>query len=82
MQFNPCKPHILYAAYRGRGSGIIYSWDLRANLESPAEVYCQNSTAALDASERKVNNQKMRFDVDVLGRYLGVGDPVGDDLDS
>lgn len=77
VQFNPSRPHILYAAYRGRGSGSIYSWDLRANLGSPVEVFCQNSAAALDASERKVNNQKMRFDVDVLGRYLGVGDPKG-----
>lgn len=77
VQFNPSRPHILYAAYRGRGSGTIYSWDLRANLESPVELFCQNSTAALDASERKVNNQKMRFDVDVLGRYLGIGDPEG-----
>lgn len=82
MQFNPSRPHILYATYRGRGSGIIYSWDLRANLGSPVEVFCQNSAAALDASETKMNNQKMRFDVDVLGQYLGVGDSVGDDLKS
>lgn len=64
------RPHLLYAGYRGHASGIIYSWDTRSNVDSPLEVF--------RTSNRKQSrtNQKMRFDLDIAGRMLSIGDQV------
>jgi hypothetical protein len=64
------KPHILYAAYRASGTGSIYSWDIRSNVDLPIEVF--------QAPESGIGktNQRLRFDVDLGGRMLGVGDQV------
>jgi hypothetical protein len=64
------KPHILYAAYRASGSGSIYSWDIRSNTDLPIEIFQS------PGSGTGKTNQKLRFDVDLGGRMLGVGDQV------
>lgn len=75
------KPHILYAGYRGPASGMIYSWDIRANVDAPLEIF-QKSPSSTSTSEggTKRSNQRMHFDVDVAGRLLGVGDQVSGSL--
>ena len=70
LQFNPMKPHILYAAYRASGTGSIYSWDIRSNVDVPIEIFHS------PGSRMRKTNQKLRFDVDLGGRMLGVGDQV------
>lgn len=70
LQFNPVKPHILYAAYRASGTGSIYSWDIRSNVDLPVEIF------RTPQSGIGKTNQKLRFDVDFGGRVLGVGDQV------
>jgi hypothetical protein len=71
------KPHILYAGYRGHAGGMIYSWDIRANVDAPLEIFCKSPSSTL-ASEGgiKRSNQRMHFDVDVAGRLLSAGDSV------
>ncbi|CAA7262292.1 unnamed protein product [Cyclocybe aegerita] len=73
LQFNPTKPHLLYAAYRGSGTGSIYSWDVRSNVDAPLEIL--QTPASTNANSK--SNQKFRFDVDIAGRMLGVGDQLG-----
>ncbi|KDR72798.1 hypothetical protein GALMADRAFT_734236 [Galerina marginata CBS 339.88] len=81
LQFNPAKPHILYATYRGKASGFVYSWDIRSNVDVPLEVF-QSSPVGNDSK----TNQKIRFDVDLAGRFLSIGDQRGNisvfDLDN
>ncbi|RDB17540.1 Telomerase Cajal body protein 1 [Hypsizygus marmoreus] len=70
IHFNPTQPHIMYASYRRHSA--IYSWDLRANVDEPVNIYRCNES---EFEER--TNQKMRFDVDLGGRWLSVGDQHG-----
>jgi hypothetical protein len=58
-------PHILYAAYRRHEA--IYSWDLRANVDTPICIYRGMNAKAS-------TNQKMRFDIDLSGRWMSAGD--------
>lgn len=71
LQFNPAKPNILYAAYRGRGVGSIYSWDVRSDVHVPLEIFRIPTTGDLLRT-----NQKIRFDIDPTGRFLSIGDQV------
>ncbi|KAF8147684.1 WD40-repeat-containing domain protein [Crassisporium funariophilum] len=73
LAFNPMKPHMLYAAYRGRGSGSIYSWDIRSNVEMPLEILRIPAEKGINTN----TNQKRRFDIDLSGRLLGYGDGNG-----
>ncbi|KAG5643660.1 hypothetical protein DXG03_000540 [Asterophora parasitica] len=66
ISFNPARPHIMYAAYRRHGP--IYSWDLRANVDGPMKIF---------KSSHARTNQKLRFDIDLGGRWLGSGDESG-----
>ncbi|KAJ6483554.1 hypothetical protein C8R47DRAFT_1132560 [Mycena vitilis] len=76
LHFNPMRPHILYAAFRRRRG--VYSWDLRADVNSPLAVYSATTSAsAQDPPPRGDTNQKRCFDVDIAGRFLGVGDQEG-----
>ncbi|KAF8188715.1 WD40-repeat-containing domain protein [Pholiota molesta] len=75
LQFNPMQPHILYAGYRGHASGMIYSWDIRANVDAPLEIFRKSPSSTLASTQR--SNQRMHFDVDVAGRLLSVGDQDG-----
>jgi hypothetical protein len=74
LQFNPMKPHLLYAAYRGRGTGLVYSWDIRSDVDTPLEIFQVSSTSNAKSDVR--TNQKMRFDIDTGGRLLSTGDQV------
>jgi len=76
LQFNPMKPHLLYAAYRGCGTGMVYSWDIRSDVDAPLEIFQVSSVFNAKSDVR--TNQKMRFDVDIGGRFLSVGDQVRD----
>ncbi|KIY48796.1 WD40 repeat-like protein [Fistulina hepatica ATCC 64428] len=96
LQFNPTKPHMLYAAFRRRNS--IYAWDLRADVSVPVTVLCPTSATSPSASNvaspvnttshpmSRVTNQKIRFDVNIGGRWLATGDQEGNifffDLDA
>ncbi|TFK73060.1 WD40 repeat-like protein [Pluteus cervinus] len=68
LQFNPTQPHILYASYRRRTE--IYAWDLRNQMGVPFQIYQRSRT-------HYPTNQKIKFDVDISGRHLGVGDQDG-----
>ncbi|KAF8878223.1 WD40-repeat-containing domain protein [Infundibulicybe gibba] len=71
LHFNPLKPHILYAASRRQSA--IHSWDIRANVDVPINIYdCQGTSNAKDTS-----NQRIRFDVDITGRWLASGNQSG-----
>ncbi|PPR01819.1 hypothetical protein CVT24_001683 [Panaeolus cyanescens] len=72
LQFNPMRPHILYAAYRGQGTGQIYSWDVRLDMGQPCNIYQVPSSPSI-----KPTNQKFRFDIDAAGQFLSVGDQAG-----
>jgi telomerase Cajal body protein 1 len=79
------KPHILYASFR-REKGI-YSWDLRGDPGTPLRVFNRALSpigAAADGKTRKrePTNQRMRFDIDLGGKFLGVGDQVRDVADT
>ncbi|KAJ6526821.1 hypothetical protein B0H19DRAFT_1197105 [Mycena capillaripes] len=73
LHFNPMHPHMLYAAFRRRRG--VYSWDLRADVGAPLAVY--SPTTSVDEPPSEETNQKRRFDVDIAGRFLGVGDQEG-----
>ncbi|KAF9051758.1 hypothetical protein BJ165DRAFT_1451124 [Panaeolus papilionaceus] len=72
LQFNPMRPHLLYAAYRGQGTGLVYSWDVRSDLEQPVNIF-----KVPPVSSTRVTNQKFRFDIDIAGRFLSIGDQSG-----
>lgn len=65
LHFNPTMPHILYAAYRRHEA--IYSWDLRASVDAPICVY-------RGTNPKRGSNQKVRFDIDLSGRWMSTGD--------
>jgi len=82
LAFNPVKPHILYASFRRRDE--IYAWDLRGDTVTPLQTFRRGGQIF-------ETNQKMKFDIDLGGNLLGVGDqngninvfePVGDLIDS
>ncbi|KAF9646530.1 WD40 repeat-like protein [Thelephora ganbajun] len=71
LKFNPTNPSVLYASFRRNTR--IYSWDLRGDTSIPLHVFQAND---LDPGE--ISNQKLMFDIDYAGRWLGVGDHKGD----
>jgi hypothetical protein len=73
LHFNPTKPHLLYASFRRSGS--IYAWDLRGGSAS-GEPLCKYRFVESGSGGRKMTNQRLRFDVDIGGRWLGVGNQV------
>lgn len=74
LRFNPLRPHILYAGYRGHASGTMYSWDVRSNVDVPVEIF--RTSDPDDAKPAVRSNQKMYFDIDCAGRFLSTGDQV------
>ncbi|KAJ7929633.1 WD40-repeat-containing domain protein [Mycena leptocephala] len=73
LHFNPMRPHILYATFRRRRA--VYGWDLRADVGAPVVVY--SPTDSVSDPLVGDTNQKRRFDVDITGRLLGVGNQEG-----
>lgn len=53
----------------------MYSWDLRADVGTPLKIYSSNTSVIRDPPVGDTN-QRRRFDVDVAGRFLAVGDQV------
>ncbi|KAL4252984.1 SWT21/TCAB1 mRNA Splicing and Telomere Maintenance [Abortiporus biennis] len=69
VMFNPMKPHMLYASFRRSSS--IYCWDLRGNACIPSQIFTRPD------SDSEKTNQKLRFDIDLGGNWLAVGDMTG-----
>ncbi|KDQ12768.1 hypothetical protein BOTBODRAFT_134321 [Botryobasidium botryosum FD-172 SS1] len=67
VQFNPARPHIVYAA--SRRSSVIQSWDLR-NPDCVMQEY--------DRGGAGTTNQRLRFDLDFSGKVLGFGNQDGE----
>ena len=74
--FNPARPYLLYASFRRHD--YIYTWDLRGDISNPLQRFLRNakddSVGRVEAVE---SNQRLRFDVDIGGNWLGIGDQVG-----
>ena len=74
--FNPARPYLLYASFRRHD--YIYTWDLRGDVSIPLQRFLRNakddSVGRVEAVE---TNQRLRFDVDIGGNWLGIGDQVG-----
>ncbi|THH08940.1 hypothetical protein EW146_g8830 [Bondarzewia mesenterica] len=71
LAFNPMKPHILYASFRRHDA--LYSWDLRGDTTVPLQIFNRNASET-----RAMTNQRLRFDIDLGGNWLSVGDQIGD----
>ncbi|KAE9407841.1 WD40 repeat-like protein [Gymnopus androsaceus JB14] len=79
LQFNPMKPHLLYASFRR--DMRIFSWDIRYNVDQPVKIFSpvlspptlSTSIPEDESRFKESTNQKHRFDIDVSGRYLSVG---------
>jgi len=69
LAFNPLNSHILYASFRRRDE--IHSWDLRGSTVTPLETFRYGNGSRLET------NQRMRFDIDLGGKLMGVGDQNG-----
>lgn len=78
--FNPVYPYLLYASFRRHDT--IYEWDLRSNAHVVARSFRRSSSFGSEQREREegttaaATNQKLRFDIDISGQLLGVGDQV------
>ncbi|KAJ3521072.1 hypothetical protein NM688_g9070 [Phlebia brevispora] len=88
LMFNPLRPYLLYASFRRETS--IFCWDIRGDVGHPIEVFdsaapprgghsATHDAADVPDSKRKVaaTNQRLRFDMDISGSWLGVGDQDG-----
>jgi len=54
----------------------VYSWDIRLDVDTPLEIFQASGVAKAKSDVR--TNQKMRFDIDIGGRFLSNGDQVRD----
>lgn len=70
--FNPARPYLLYASFRRHE--YIYSWDLRGDVSNPIQRFSRSSELA--ARSFIQTNQRLRFDVDIGGSWLGIGSQV------
>jgi len=70
LAFNPAKPHILYSSFRRHDT--IYAWDLRGDTSTTYQTFKDNEGA------KRKTNQKTRFDVDLGGKLLAVGNESGE----
>src|ERR1700728_216461 len=84
LLFDPIRPHILYASFRKHEN--IYCWDLRGDVSYPLNSFKRHApeypaygdmNCDVDtATSNQMTNQKMNFDVDPGGHFLGIGDQV------
>lgn len=74
----------MYAAFRREDK--IYSWDIRGDAASPVQIFDKSLPASSTHSQdfvetlrrkQTATNQRLRFDIDLGGCWLGVGDQVG-----
>ncbi|KAF6762429.1 hypothetical protein DFP72DRAFT_558231 [Ephemerocybe angulata] len=78
LQFNLYRPHMLYAGYRGNANGLIYSWDIRSRIDTPVAIYDGRPSGQSLDEPSPAPNQKLRFDMDIGGRYIGAGNWGGE----
>ncbi|KAH9927372.1 WD40-repeat-containing domain protein [Amylocystis lapponica] len=71
LMFNPIRPYLLYASFRRHDT--FYSWDLRGDVSVPVKMFHISESGGCTPA----TNQKLRFDVDISGNVLGVGDHSG-----
>ncbi len=75
--FNPARPYLLYASFRRHD--FIYTWDLRGDVSSPIQRFQRSPRDdSLKRKEVVGTNQRFRFDVDIGGNWLSVGNQVGE----
>lgn len=73
--FNPARPYLLYASLRRHD--YIYTWDLRGDVSSPIQRFQRaERDDSLKRKEVVETNQRLRFDVDMGGNWLSVGNQV------
>lgn len=76
--FNPVQSYMLYASFRRHDT--IYAWDLRGDVSQPVYAFGEEATASamkmVPGIETSRTNQKLKFDLDISGKVLGVGDQV------
>ncbi|KAI0067581.1 WD40 repeat-like protein [Artomyces pyxidatus] len=70
LAFNPIKPHLLYGSFRRHNA--LYSWDLRGDTTVPLQIFRPGAESRIET------NQKIKFDIDIGGKWLSVGDERGD----
>ncbi|GBE86827.1 hypothetical protein SCP_1000690 [Sparassis crispa] len=75
LMFNPTQPYLLYGSFRR--NDVIYNWDLRGDVSNPVQTFGGHGSPFPNMSNRRKTNQRMRFDVDISGRVLGIGDQDG-----
>ncbi|KAH9929327.1 uncharacterized protein B0H18DRAFT_873993, partial [Fomitopsis serialis] len=78
LMFNPARPYLLYASFRCHEA--IYAWDLRGDVNNPVHIYTRQTVEAspsMPAARKVSTNQKLKFDLDITGKVLGVGDQLG-----
>ncbi|KAF9510475.1 hypothetical protein BS47DRAFT_1319637 [Hydnum rufescens UP504] len=67
IMFHPTRQYVIYAA--SRRSGYIQIWDLRNPHELTGEF--------LRGAENNGTNQRLRFDIDIGGKWLATGEEKG-----
>ena len=81
--FNPARPYLLYASFRRLDA--IYAWDLRGDVGRPVETLNVSPFPAHEDTPfrresagcaTQKTNQRLRFDIDLGGRWLASGDEV------
>ncbi|KAH9912362.1 uncharacterized protein BXZ73DRAFT_107494 [Epithele typhae] len=76
----PARPYLLYASFRR--TDTIYAWDLRGDVTRPVALYDKSaapkgSAPAAKTKAKTQTNQRLRFDIDLGGTRLAVGDERG-----
>ncbi|KAH8092214.1 WD40-repeat-containing domain protein [Cristinia sonorae] len=74
VMFNPVQPYLLYASFRRHG--ILYCWDVRGDVGVPVRRMSIQKGVS-HARGRESTNQKLRFDIDLSGKLLAIGDHDG-----
>jgi telomerase Cajal body protein 1 len=75
LKFNPMRPYLLYASFRRLDT--IYSWDVRGDVTKPVQTFTSQPgvvTGSPKVPSRNDTNQRLRFDIDIGGSWLAVGD--------
>ncbi|KAI0087525.1 WD40-repeat-containing domain protein, partial [Irpex rosettiformis] len=77
IMFNPARPYLLYASFRRHD--YIYTWDLRGDVSRPTQRFHRNSQDdPVKRAGAVETNQRLRFDVDIGGNWLSVGNKHGE----
>lgn len=73
--FNPARPHLLYASFRRHDT--LYCWDVRGDVGVPVQkLMTSTKNSPISSEHSETTNQKLRFDIDLGGKHLSVGDHV------